>query len=748
MRRLATFCFAFAFGIFAAQYLLARQVLLGAAAGLAVLGVLWALSLHEDRRRRALLIGFGISLALCWDWAYIRMVCDPFEACFDSRQTLTLELADYPSKTEYGSRAEVTIPGSGLHGKAILYADAEILELVPGTRLTAPVEIRSAASVRGQEISTHTARGVFALLYMRGDAEVDEANAGSARYLPQRFAHALERSVEQCFPARTAPFLKAILLGDRYELSAEDGTRLSEAGLYHITAVSGLHCAFIVSFLGFLIGKHRRALLSAAAIPVLALYALSVGLTPSIVRACVMLALYLLAPLFARESDGLTSLSFALFLLLGFNPFSVKSVSLQLSFAAMSGIILLTPRLYERVERKEHGRFARFMLGSLAATAGALVFTIPLTACYFDLLVLIAPLSNLLCLWAAALTFASGLVTTLIALFFPGFAHYLAYVPHCGATYLLTAADLLSRIPYHAVYFTNDYLKYWLGYVYALFAVCVAVKRGRRRYAAAALLAVLTLALILWLNAASARSGALRVAALDVGQGQCAALISHGSAALVDCGSKSHIDAGAAAANYFRDRGIRSLDLVVLSHYHGDHCNGLASLLARMRVKRLVLPDIEPEDENRAAVLALADRYGLNVIFVREAWSTPLGLATLTVYPPVTRGEMNEECLTSLCSAGSFDVLFTGDMDANSENRLIAENKLPDVEVLVAGHHGSRASTGKELLAELTPETVIVSCGAGNSYGHPHEETLRRIVEAGAEIYRTDWQGTICVSVR
>ncbi|MBR0063076.1 MAG: DNA internalization-related competence protein ComEC/Rec2, partial [Oscillospiraceae bacterium] len=88
MRRLATFCFAFAFGIFAAQYLLARQVLLGAAAGLAVLGVLWALSLHEDRRRRALLIGFGISLALCWDWAYIRMVCDPFEACFDSRQTL------------------------------------------------------------------------------------------------------------------------------------------------------------------------------------------------------------------------------------------------------------------------------------------------------------------------------------------------------------------------------------------------------------------------------------------------------------------------------------------------------------------------------------------------------------------------------------------------------------------------------------------------------------------------------------
>lgn len=108
---------------------------------------------------------------------------------------------------------------------------------------------------------------------------------------------------------------------------------------------------------------------------------------------------------------------------------------------------------------------------------------------------------------------------------------------------------------------------------------------------------------------------------------------------------------------------------------------------------------------------------------------------------------MNEECLSVLCSAGAFDVLFTGDMDADSEYRLIASHPLPDVEVLVAGHHGSRYSTGGDLLAEVRPEAAVISCGAENRYGHPHRETLIRLARAGARIYRTDLQGNIHIIV-
>lgn len=747
MRRLATVCFAFAVGIFAAQYLLPTWLLLYAAAGCAVLGALWAWSLHGDRRRRALLIGLGLALALCWDWAYVRLVQEPFERLAGTTDTLELEVLDYPSATDYGSRIEVRAVGRGSYGKAICYGGADLLSLEPGMRVIVPVEVRSAAMIRDSEVTTHTSRGFYALLYVRGAAEVSHGNAGSLRYLPQRLARRLLDVIAESFPERTRPFMNAILLGDRYELSSEDGTYLSEAGLYHVTAVSGLHCAFLLSLMGFLIGKHRQRLLSAVAIPVLALYALTVGLTPSVVRACVMLVLLLLAPLFGRESDPPTSFAFALFLILAANPFAAKSISLQLSFAAMAGLIALTPRLYARIQGKKRSKAAWFVLGSLAATAGALVFTIPLTAFYFGILVLIAPLSNLVCLWAATFTFAAGFVTVLIGLLWLPLAHYLAYLPHLGALYLLTAARHLAKIPFHAVYFSNSYLKFWLVYVYAMFGACLIFRRGALRYVMASVLAVATLVLTVWLNTAPMHGGSLHIVALDIGQGQSVVLHSKGATALVDCGSKSYVDAGDVTADYLKSVGVGTLDCIVLSHYHADHCNGLTTLLARIKVKRLVLPDIEEGDAVRASVLALAEKYDIPVNFVRQTETFPLGDAVLTVYPPVAEGDMNEECLAALCTTGTFDALFTGDMDANSEYLLIAKNKLPDIEVLMAGHHGSRYSTGGDLLAEVKPETVVVSCGAGNSYGHPHEEALWRLRDAGAEVYRTDLQGNIHITV-
>jgi len=745
MRTLATFCFAFAAGVFAAGYWLPLWLLPSAAGGCLILGALWALTLHGVNRRRAAIIGAALAVSLLWCRVYTEQTLMPYEAMAGTRQTLTMEVADYPSAADDGCRVEVRV--EGMRGKAVYYGDAALLALEPGMRLTDEVYVNSAATIRDTEVTTFTSRGEYALLYARGEAAVETGSVGSLRYLPQRLARRMQESIAACFPQRTQAFLNAILLGDKFDLSAEDKTNLSEAGLYHITAVSGLHCAFLLSLLSFLIGKHRRRLLSAAAIPILALYALTVGLTPSVVRACVMLTFLLLSPLFRRESDPPTALSFALFLILAANPFAVKSVSLQLSFAAMAGLILLTPKLYDRIREKKRGRFAWFVLGSLSATAGALVFTVPLTAFYFGYLVLIAPVSNLLCLWAATLTFMTGLGATLLGMVFPSLARILAYVPHVGALYLLTAAKWLAKLPYHAVYFANSYLKLWLIYVYALFGACLCFKRGKRRYGMASALAAATLALVVWLGTLPMHGGALHLVALDIGQGQSVVLHSKGVTALVDCGSNSYVDAGDVTADYLQSVGIRSVDYVVLSHYHDDHCDGLPTLLTRVKVKRFILPDIEADDPLRAEVLALAEEYQIPVSFVRAVETLPLGDASLTAYPPVTEGEMNEECLGVLCSTGSFDALFTGDMDANSEYLLIATHELPDIEVLMVGHHGSRYSTGGDLLTEVTPETAVISCAQNNSYGHPHEETLYRLTDAGAAVYRTDLQGSIHITV-
>ena len=235
--------------------------------------------------------------------------------------------------------------------------------------------------------------------------------------------------------------------------------------------------------------------------------------------------------------------------------------------------------------------------------------------------------------------------------------------------------------------------------------------------------------------------------ALDVGQGESVALYTREKAVLVDCGSSnSYISAGARAADQLESIGIHRLSAVAVTHYHADHTNGLEELLARMPVERLLLPEIQDEYGVRDRLLALARELDIPVTMVTDTYQFPMGQAMLTVYPPVGAGDLNEQGLTFLCSAGDFDALITGDMAGNTEKKLVERFDLPDIEVLVVGHHGSRYSSTDAFLQQVRPETAIISVG-DNSYGHPTQEAMDRLSRNGAAVYRTDRQGNVLVTV-
>ena len=235
--------------------------------------------------------------------------------------------------------------------------------------------------------------------------------------------------------------------------------------------------------------------------------------------------------------------------------------------------------------------------------------------------------------------------------------------------------------------------------------------------------------------------------ALDMGQGESVALYTREKAVLVDCGSSNgYISAGARAADQLESMGIHRLSAVAVTHYHADHTNGLEELMARMPVERLLLPDIEDEYGVRDRLLELAREKDIAVTMVTDVYRLPMGSAMLTIYPPVGAGDLNEQGLTYLCSAGGFDALITGDMAGNTEKKLIEQFALPDIEVLVVGHHGSRYSSTDAFLQQVRPETAIISVG-DNSYGHPTQEAMDRLSRNGAAVYRTDRQGNILVTV-
>ena len=693
-------------------------------------------------------------VSLLYFSAYRALVRQPVQALCGGEHDFSAAVCDWPEATERG--AKVTIRLHGLLGaKAVYYGDDDLLSLRPGDALSGTAWWNDVAAIGDGDLRQFSSRGVYALLYDRDTLTVQPAPDMPLGYAPQYAAKALRDKLAQLWDDPSVlGFLTAELTGDKSLLPESDYVAMQETGLAHIFAVSGLHCAFLVTLLSLLIPPTHRRTLCAVASAVLVFYMLLTGLSPSVARACVMQLFLLSAPLFRRGSDPLTSLAAALTVILLVNPYAVGSVSLQLSFAATLGMVLLSGRLYKSFTGWYRGRnravraALSFLAANLAATLGALVFTAPLTAYYFNILSLVAPLAGLLAVPAAGYAFMSAFVSALLGLVWTPLGLLAGYVPLLLVKYILWVAHLLLAVPYHAVYFTNVYLRVWLLYVYAAFLGCAVTPDGKRKYALASALTVLTLAACLWLNSRWQQYGAFRAAVLDVGQGESVALCSGSEAALVDCGSSnSYVDAGSVAADALQSAGIRRLSALIVTHYHADHTNGLTEVLTRLPVDTLYLPDIEDEYGVRDRLVSLAAHQGADVVFVTGPTRIALGEAVLTVYPPLlTTGDLNEQGLTALATAGDFDLLITGDMAGQTEQLLAQTYPLPDVEVLVVSHHGSRYSSDESFLRAITPDNAVISVG-DNRYGHPAEETLRRLQAVGATVWRTDRQGSIRIII-
>lgn len=754
MRVLATVGFSFAAGLFL-TLLPWDGWQLYAAGALALASLLWALlGRGTPHLRRVLLVLLPLMVSLLYFSAYRALVRQPVQALCGGEHDFSAAVCDWPEATEHG--AKVTIRLHGLLGaKAVYYGDDDLLSLRPGDALSGTAWWNDVAAIGDGDLRQFSSRGVYALLYDRDTLTVQPAPDMPLGYTPQYAAKALRDKLAQLWDDPSVlGFLTAELTGDKSLLPESDYVAMQETGLAHIFAVSGLHCAFLVTLLSLLIPPTHRRTLCAVASAVLVFYMLLTGLSPSVARACVMQLFLLSAPLFRRGSDPLTSLAAALTVILLVNPYAVGSVSLQLSFAATLGMVLLSGRLYKSFTAWYRGRnravrvALSFLAANLAATLGALVFTAPLTAYYFNILSLVAPLAGLLAVPAAGYAFMSAFVSALLGFVWTPLGHLAGYVPLLLVKYILWVAHLLLAVPYHAVYFTNVYLRVWLLYVYAAFLGCAVTPDGKRKYALASALTVLTLAACLWLNSRWQQYGAFRAAVLDVGQGESVALCSGSEAALVDCGSSnSYVDAGSVAADALQSAGIRRLSAVIVTHYHADHTNGLTEVLTRLPVDTLYLPDIEDEYGVRDRLVSLAAHQGADVVFVTEPARIALGETVLTVYPPLlTTGDLNEQGLTALATAGDFDLLITGDMAGQTEQLLAQTYPLPDVEVLVVSHHGSRYSSDESFLRAITPDNAVISVG-DNRYGHPAEETLRRLQAVGATVWRTDQQGSIRIII-
>ena len=208
----------------------------------------------------------------------------------------------------------------------------------------------------------------------------------------------------------------------------------------------------------------------------------------------------------------------------------------------------------------------------------------------------------------------------------------------------------------------------------------------------------------------------------------------------MDCGSYSDTYAADEAAALLLSQGIYRLDGIIITHFDADHAGGVGNLLTRVPADMLFLPNCLDEDSTSQALYQYT---GGDITTVESDLVIRFGDAKITLIPSETATSNNESGLCILFQGENCDILITGDRSAAGERELIEHMDLPELEVLIVGHHGSKTSTCRELLIKTSPEIAMISVGADNSYGHPTDEVLERLRNFGCVIYRTDQDGTI-----
>lgn len=382
---------------------------------------------------------------------------------------------------------------------------------------------------------------------------------------------------------------------------------------------------------------------------------------------------------------------------------------------------------------------------SIALTLSATVFTLPLCVYYFDTISLIAPLSNLAVLWCIPLLMGGGFLTGFLSGVAPPLAQLVAIPVAVLAKGLVAIIHWLSLRPFAALDGSSSWMRLWLLVTYLLFFLFRLRKpKGWKRVGWVGLSLVTLVALVFGYRQTMA-SNAMTTQVLDVGQGQCILFVSEGHAAVVDCGGSGMVSAGDTLANALELLGIRTIDALILTHYDNDHTNGLEPLLERTTVTRIFGPTPKDASGEHKAVERLCAQYSIPWTLVTQDQTTALGAGTLTLFAPTNGSSSNDAGLVVLSSVNHFDLLVTGDLSQSTEKKFLASHRLPDIEVLVAGHHGSKNATCDKLLEATTPEVAVISVGEDNSYGHPNQDTLDRLNAHRITVYRTDLNGTITI---
>lgn len=228
---------------------------------------------------------------------------------------------------------------------------------------------------------------------------------------------------------------------------------------------------------------------------------------------------------------------------------------------------------------------------------------------------------------------------------------------------------------------------------------------------------------------------------IDVGQGDSTLITCGEHSMLIDAGDDSK---GTAIQNYLKKQGVEKLDYLVLTHPDSDHIGGAPVIITKFNIKKVFVSNYEKDNKTYQKLIQALDDKKLKYITPEVGAKYYLSTAVITILAPNKEYDNpNDSSVSLIIQNGNNKFLFSGDAGEDAEEDILDNGIDISADVYHAGHHGSRTSSSKDFIKAIAPDYAVISCGEGNSYGHPHAETLNTLRTNGVKVYRTDEQGSI-----
>ena len=520
------------------------------------------------------------------------------------------------------------------------------------------------------------------------------------------------------------------------------------SGLLHILAASGMNVAFIYSFFFLLLNMCKVPFKINIGICILAVmtYVFMTGLGASVLRAALMLLFVLIGKLIDRDAHNISLLSFVAFLMLIYNPMYINDVGFQLSFIVTFGLVVMTPYLI-----KSQSRIINWFIGSISIPIIAQLWVIPIQIFYFNNISIYSVFANIMSVPIISVISFGGFISSLLSILTPWalfICNIFDFVLNPLITILVKISDFWGSLPHAATQTAHPSPFQIIIYYLILLNITYFFDKNIREKAGKILKTALPILFaILLVSMISVPNRNLEITAFDVGNADAFLIKTPDNKYIAIDTAKSGYNGGKSQAEllllkYFKDRGIKNLDTIIVTHFDNDHAGGAYDLIKSMRVNRVFVNDLNHPSATAKAIYNIAKTRNTKIIQAQN-FQTVYDKSDLSLVNYITNDVAgigdNESSIITVLKYNDFSMLFTGDAGIKTLNRL--KSHIPkDITVFKVGHHGAAGVVNKELADYLNPKYSIISTGE-NKFGHPSIYTTE--ILRNSKILRTDKDNSI-----